>query len=81
VPQPARSLLHHSIAAASVLAAAFALFTVIGRTTAPQVAANTWAATGDMIQARAGASAALMADGGVLVAGGTDDAGASASAS
>ena len=49
------------------------------RASAPQVPSNTWAATGDLAQQRAGASAVLLADGTVLVAGGVSDAGVTAS--
>src|SRR5437867_4000543 len=46
----------------------------------PQVPSNTWAPTGDMAQARAGASGVLMYDGRVLVTGGNDAGGVTASA-
>src|SRR5205814_604580 len=40
---------------------------------APNVPSNTWAPTGDMSQARAGAAASLLRDGRVLVTGGLDE--------
>jgi autotransporter-associated beta strand protein len=46
----------------------------------PPPAANTWSATGDLVSARAGASAALMYNGVVLVVGGTTNAGVVATA-
>jgi len=47
------------------------------RASVPQVPSNTWAATGEMAQARAGASSVLLYDGHVLVTGGLDATGAS----
>ncbi len=46
----------------------------------PQVATGTWASGGAMSQARAGASAALLQDGRILITGGDGGAGPSATA-
>src|SRR5436190_14762908 len=59
-----------STACAAAIAAVLVSFSLLGRATAPQVPANTWAATSDMSVARAGASAVLLYDGRVLVTGG-----------
>src|SRR5919198_3711710 len=68
-----------SIVAAAV-AAAFALsYTFLIKASVP-LPSNTWAATGEMSVGRAGASAALMYDGRILVTGGTTGDGVSASA-
>src|SRR5690242_7605165 len=48
------------------------------RASVPQVPSNTWAATGDMAQPRAGAASTLLYDGHVLVTGGLDGSGAAA---
>ena len=64
-----------------LIAAAVAFgFDRLLRANAPHVPSNTWAATGDMASGRAGASAALLWDGRVLVTGGATDEGVSASA-
>src|SRR5258706_9065249 len=55
--------------------AAFGLLVAL-RASAPLVPSNTWAATGDMAQPRAGASAALFPGGRVLITGGIDEHGA-----
>src|SRR5213076_3163299 len=68
-----------STAIAAAIAAVLVSFSLLGRATAPQVPANTWAATSDMSVARAGASAVLLYDGRMLVTGGMTDAGVSAS--
>src|SRR5438477_654678 len=62
-------------AAVAVLVVSYSLLV---RASLPQVPSNTWAATGDMAQARAGASAVLLLDGRLLITGGTDDAGVTA---
>ena len=64
------------------LSAATSVTSVVGllfislRASVPNVPPNTWSPTGDMSQARAGASGALMYDGKVLVTGGRDGSGA-----
>src|SRR5258708_1159561 len=58
------------------LFALFAGYSLLVRATVANVPSGTWAATGDMAQARAGASGALMYDGRVLVTGGLDASGA-----
>ncbi len=58
------------IVSAAGLAAVIVSFSLIGRASVPDVASNTWATTGDMAAARAGASAVLLYDGRVLVTGG-----------
>ena len=59
-----------------VLAAAGLLL----RANVPQVPSNTWAATGDMNEPRAGAASTLLYDGQVLVTGGMNDTGVTATA-
>jgi len=49
------------------------------RASLPQVPSNTWSATGDLVVGRAGASAVLLPDGRVLVTGGSNEGGVSAS--
>src|SRR5712671_3778988 len=46
----------------------------------PLVPSNTWSATGDMDQARAGAASSLLFDGHVLITGGMNDGGVAKSA-
>src|SRR6266852_4703519 len=58
------------IAFVAGLAALFVSFSLLGRATAPQVPANTWAPSADMSVARAGAMSTLLYDGRVLVTGG-----------
>jgi N-acetylneuraminic acid mutarotase len=62
------------------LATLMASYSLLVRASLPQVPSNTWSATGDMVVSRAGASAVLLLDGRVLVTGGTNEGGASASA-
>src|SRR5213592_3704442 len=69
-----------STAVAAAIATVLVSFSLLGRATAPQVPANTWAPTSDMSVARAGASAVLLYDGHMLITGGQTDAGVSASA-
>ena len=61
------------------LAAVAALSPLLVRASAPAVPSNTWAATGSMTSVRAGASATLLPDGAVLVAGGVNATGVTAS--
>src|SRR5436189_2542012 len=69
-----------STAGAAAIATVLVSFSLLGRATAPQVPANTWAPTSDMSVARAGASAVLLYDGRMLITGGKTDGGVSASA-
>src|SRR5436190_1866712 len=69
-----------STACAAAIATVLVGFSLLGRATAPQVPANTWAPTSDMSVARAGASAVLLYDGRMLITGGKTDGGVSASA-
>src|SRR5438128_6141741 len=69
-----------STACAAAIAIVLVSFSLLGRATAPQVPANTWAPTSDMSVARAGASAVLLYDGHMLITGGQTDGGVSASA-
>src|SRR5262245_16084812 len=64
-----------SVAATGLL---FWLHASIGAS-APLIPTNIWVPTGDMAMIRAGASATLLADGTVLVAGGVSDVGFTAS--
>jgi hypothetical protein len=59
--------------ALAAVATVLVSFSLLGRATVPQVPTNTWAPTGDMANARTGASAALLYDGRVLVTGGISD--------
>src|SRR5436190_2077164 len=63
---------------AAAAAASFVSFILISRANAPHVHTNTWSSTGDMTTARTGASAVLLYEGEVLVTGGLDANGASA---
>jgi hypothetical protein len=63
----------------AILSALIASYSLLVRASLPQVPSNTWSATGDMVVGRAGASAVLLQDGRVLVTGGTNEGGASAS--
>src|SRR6266516_4523829 len=69
-----------STACAAAIATVLVSFSLLGRATAPQVPANTWAPTSDLSVARAGASAVLLYDGRLLITGGQTDGGVSASA-
>jgi len=69
-----------SMAFAAGVAAVIASLGLLLRASPPEVPTNTWAATGAMSVGRAGASAALLYDGRILVTGGTTDGGVSASA-
>src|SRR5947207_5431822 len=69
-----------STACAAAIATVLVSFSLLGRATAPQVPANTWAPTSDLSVARAGASAVLLYDGHMLITGGKTDGGVSASA-
>ena len=65
---------------AAWLAALVLVQALISRADAPQVPTGTWAPTGGMSSTRTGAAAVLLADGRVLVAGGEDADGPSATA-
>ena len=62
------------------LAALVVAYTLLATAAVPSVPSNTWLAGGDLSEVRAGASATLLADGRVLIAGGIGDNGASATA-
>src|SRR5439155_57651 len=61
-----------SIALAAGAATLVVSFGLLVSASLAQVRANTWTVTGDMAEGRAGASAVLLLDGGVLIAGGND---------
>ncbi len=68
------------LAFSTSLAALVAAYGLLVTASIPAVPSNAWAPTGDMSSVRAGATATMLADGRVLVAGGVDEAGASATA-
>src|SRR5205814_766320 len=70
------STMKRSLVLAAILAASASLLI---RASVPTPPPNTWAATSDMAVARAGASSVLMNDGSVLITGGTNGAGPTAS--
>src|SRR5207302_1470372 len=75
-----RYLTSNKRAAAVVAVLLSAVSLLVLRASAPHVPSNMWAPTGDMNEARAGASAVLLYNGRVLVTGGMSGAGVSASA-
>lgn len=68
------------LAFTSLLATLVVAYTLLVTAAIPAVDSNTWVATGDLSEVRAGASATLLADGRVLVAGGIGEGGAVAAA-
>ena len=63
----------------AIVSTLIASYSLLVRASLPQVPSNAWSATGDMALGRAGASAVLLPDGRVLVAGGTNEGGVTAS--
>src|SRR6266508_471155 len=63
----------------AILSTLIASYSLLVRASLPQVPSNAWSATGDMALGRAGASAVRLADGRVLVSGGTNEGGVTAS--
>jgi hypothetical protein len=63
----------------AIVSTLIASYSLLVRASRPQVPSNAWSATGDMALARAGALAVLLPDGRVLVTGGTNEGGVTAS--
>jgi phosphotransferase system IIA component len=74
------TLMKRLLAFTGCLAALVIAYTLLATAAVPSVPSNTWLGGGDLSEVRAGASATLLPDGRVLVAGGIGDSGASATA-